>query len=67
MLDFKTKVIIFVVSVILLIFIGAIIDYRRDKKQSPCFDQYGNAHYSNCGPPLMFLGSIIILLILSML
>ena len=67
MLSFEAKAIIFVVAFILLGIIGLVIDNMRDNKHSPRYDQYGNAHNSNCSSPLMFFGSIVVLLILSVL
>ncbi len=67
MLSFEAKTIIFVIAFILLGIIGLVIDNMRDNKQTPRFDQYGNAHNSNCSPPLIFFGSIVVLLILSVL
>lgn len=66
-LDFKTKVVIFGIIFALLTIIGLIVDNLRDNKHSPRYDQYGNAHQSNCCLPLVFFGSVIVIWVLSKL
>lgn len=66
-LDFKTKTIVFCAFFLVLTVIGLFVDDFRDRKNSTRYGRYDIAHNSNCGPPLVFFGSIIVIWILSML
>lgn len=62
----ETKFIILGLACVFWGAFGIIIDSYRDKKYPPRFDHYGNAHFSNCMPVILFCGGIVTALILAM-